>query len=128
MQLEFVPVEDFYFALTLCSKPLEDFGDSTLVETIKAQLHDKFGQASTVAAAKQNNFNYTFRVLDLENSPSPQLVVAIADWQDKIRLSSDYGWALNEERKPRRTENFDQRDAFCKDLKQYFREVVGLSF
>ncbi len=127
MQLEFVPVEDFYFALTLCSKPLEDFGDVAQVEVVRAQLQKTFGQASTVAAAKQNNFNYTFRVLDVENPPSPQLVVAIADWQDKLRLSSDYGWTLNEDRKPRRTDYFDQRNAFCAELKIYFRAVLGLS-
>ena len=127
MQLEFVPVEDFYFALTLCCRTLEDIGDRESVATIKAELEEKFGQSSTVAAAKQNNFNYTFKVTGVDNSPSEQLVISIADWQDQIRLSSDYGWSLNENRKPTRTEKFEQRSHFAQELKQFLRQELHLS-
>lgn len=127
MQLEFVPVEDFYFALTLCCRTLEDIGNSDSVTILKQELASKFGQASTVAAAKQNTFNYTFRVKGVDNTPSSQLVVAIADWQDKIRITSDYGWHLNEERKPTRTEKFEQRSQFATELKSYLSQELQLT-
>lgn len=127
MQLEFVPVEDFYFALTLCCRTLEDIGNQETVTQLKAELEAKFGQSSTVAAAKQNSFNYTFTVSGVDNSPSSQLVISIADWQDKLRLSSDYGWTLNETRKPTRTEKFEQRANFSTELKQYLRQEFNLS-
>jgi hypothetical protein len=115
MQLEFIPVDSFYFAITLCLRTLEEFEDPALVAQVHTQLGQALGQSSTVAAAQQNTFNYTFKVLDYDNSPSPQLVVSILDWQDKLRLSSDYGWTLNQERKPERTEKFALRDQFCAD-------------
>ena len=127
MQLEFVPVEDFYFALTLCCRTLEDIGDREDARALKAELAEKFGQSSTVAAAKQNSFNYTFQVSGVDNSPSPQLVISIADWQDQIRISSDYGWTLNENRKPTRTEKFDHRNNFAQELKEFLRQEFHLS-
>lgn len=95
MQLEFVPVEEFYFALTLAVKTLEDIDEPNLAEEVGNRLKEKFGQPSTVAAAKQNTFNYVFRVRDVDSSPAKQLVVSVADWQGKLRLSSDYGWTLD---------------------------------
>lgn len=126
MRLEFVPVEEFYFALTLAVRTLEEIGNAELVEQTRLRLQDKFGQPSTVAAAKQNTFNYVFRVHEYDNSPAPQLVVSIADWQDKLRLSSDYGWTLDAERKPVRTDRFEQRDEFSQTLQTHLRDWIGL--
>lgn len=126
MQLEFIPVEDFYFALTLAVRTLEEIPDVELVQHTRSRLENTFGQSSTVAAAKQNTFNYVFRVHDYDNSPSSQLVVSIADWQDKLRLSSDYGWTLDAERKPTRTERFEQRHAFVQALRSHLKETFGL--
>jgi hypothetical protein len=128
MQLEFVPVEDFYFALTLCAKTLEEIADDSLVQKAKAILAAQFGQASTVASARQNTFNYVFRVRDLDNSPAPQLVVSVSDWQDKLRLSSDLGWTLDEERKPTRTDKFQLRSDFTEQLKQHLKEKLQIPF
>jgi hypothetical protein len=128
MQLEFVPVEDFYFALTLCAKTLEEITDESLVRTTKMLLAEQFGQSSTVASARQNTFNYVFRVRNLDNSPAPHLVVSISDWQDKLRLSSDFGWMLDPERKPIRTDKFQMRSEFAEQLKQYLKEKVQIPF
>jgi len=122
MQLEFVPVEDFYFALTLAVRTLEDIPNAELIEQMRSRLEEKFGQPSTVAAAKQNTFNYVFRVHGHDNSPANQLIVSVADWQDKLRLSSDYGWTLDADRKPTRTERFDQRSEFCQQLRSHLQE------
>jgi hypothetical protein len=122
MQLEFVPVEDFYFALTLAVRVLEDLTQPGLSEKIRAKLEQKFGQPSTVAAASQNTFNYVFHVQDYDNSPAPQLIISIADWQGNLRLSSDYGWMLDADRKPTRTERFEQRSQFAKTLRSYLQE------
>lgn len=126
MRLEFVPVEEFYFALTLAVRTLEELTDAALVEQVGSRLQEKFGQPSTVAAAKQNTFNYVFRVHDYDNSPAPQLVVSIADWQDKLRLSTDYGWTLDQDRKPERTERFDQRPEFSHALRVHLQDWLGL--
>jgi hypothetical protein len=128
MQLEFVPVEDFYFALTLCAKTLEEITDESLVRTAKTLLAEQFGQSSTVASARQNTFNYVFRVRDLDNSPAQHLVVSVSDWQDKLRLSSDFGWMLDTERKPTRTDKFQMRSEFAEQLKQYLKEKVKIPF
>ncbi len=119
MQLEFVPIEDFYFALTLAVRPLEDIGDAQLVALVRSRLQDMCGQPSTIAAATQNNFNYVFIVNNADRSPAPKLVVSIADWQNKLRLSSDYGWTLDKERKPIRTELFNQRSDFACQLRSH---------
>ncbi len=126
MQLEFVPVEEFYFALTLAVRTLDEIADPALVEAVRTRLQSQFGQPSTVAAAKQNTFNYVFRVHDYDNSPAPQLVISIADWQDKLRLSSDYGWTLDAERKPVRTERFEQRGLFTQDLYVQIKDQFAL--
>jgi hypothetical protein len=128
MQLEFVPVEDFYFALTLCAKTLEEITDESLVHIAKTVLSEQFGQSSTVASARQNTFNYVFRVRDLDNSPAPHLVVSVSDWQDKLRLSSDFGWMLDAERKPTRTDKFQQRSEFTAQLKQHLKENIQIPF
>lgn len=127
MQLEFVPVEEFYFALTLAVRTLAEVGDAALVEQVRLRLQDKLGQPSTVAAAKQNTFNYVFLVHDYDNSPASQLVVSIADWQDKLRLSSDYGWTLDAERKPIRTDRFEQREQFTQALCSHLQHWLDLS-
>ena len=127
MQLEFIPVEEFYFALTLAVRSLEDLGNPDLVEQVRSRLESQCGQSSTVAAAKQNTFNYVFRVHGYDNSPAPQLIVSVADWQDKLRLSSDYGWMLNKERKPVRTELFNQRPEFAQKLRSHLEDWLQVS-
>lgn len=122
MQLQFVPVEEFYFALTLAVRILEDIDHPNLMEQVRSSLTTKCGQPSTVAAASQNTFNYVFIVHEYDNSPAKQLVVSVADWQGKLRLSSDYGWVLDEQRKPVRTEKFNQRPIFAQHLKSYLQD------
>jgi hypothetical protein len=126
MQLEFVSVEEFYFALTLAVKLLEEHQDEALVEQVRSRLQDKFGQPSTIAPGKQNTFNYVFRVQDYDNSPAPQLILSISDWQNKLRLSSDYGWTLDADRKPTRTERFQQREEFSQIVRSVLREQLGI--
>lgn len=126
MQLEFVPVEEFYFALTLAVRTLEDLDTPKLAEQVKAKLEQKLGQPSTVAAASQNTFSYVFRVKGYDNSPAPQLIASVADWQGNLRLSSDYGWMLDEERKPTRTARFDQRSQFAQALRSYLQDWLEL--
>lgn len=125
MRLEFIPVEAFYFALTLAVRPLEDLEKPDLVKQVRSRLEEECGQPSTIAAAKQNTFNYVFRVHGYENSP--QLLVSISDWQDKLRLSSDYGWTLDEERKPIRTERFSQRAEFAQELRSHLQEWLQVT-
>ena len=122
MQLEFVPVEEFYFALTLAVRTLEDLTKPGLAEQVRSRLEVECGQPSTIAAASQNTFNYVFRVKDYDNSPSPQLMVSVADWQGKLRLSSDYGWTLDESRKPVRTELFSHRQEFSQHLRAHLQD------
>ncbi|MDJ0674928.1 MAG: hypothetical protein QNJ36_06045 [Calothrix sp. MO_167.B42] len=122
MQLEFVPVEKFYFALTLAVRTLEDLEHPGLVDTVRSQLSTKYGQPSTVAPGKQNTFNYVFFVQNIDNSPANQLIVSISDWQNKLRLSSDYGWILDSQRKPVRTDKFHYRLQFSQQLQSYLQE------
>ncbi|WP_460193377.1 hypothetical protein [Thermosynechococcus sp. FA-CM-4201] len=126
MELEFIPVEEFYFALTLAMRTLEDLGDAVFVERVRSRLKERFGQASTVAAGKQNTFNYVFRVKGVDNSPARQLMLSIADWQGKIRLSSDYGWTLDAQRKTIRTEKFGDRPQFCQQVKAHLAQWLEL--
>ncbi|XFA73616.1 hypothetical protein RYO59_001865 [Thermosynechococcaceae cyanobacterium Okahandja] len=126
MELLFVPVEEFYFALTLAVRTLEDIGDAAFVEQMRSRLQERFGQASTVAAGRQNTFNYVFRVKGVDNSPASQLVLSIADWQGKIRLSSDYGWTLDAQRKTIRTQKFGDRPQFCQQVKAYLAEWLDV--
>jgi hypothetical protein len=121
MQLEFIPVEEFYFALTLAVRTLEDVDVPGLTAQVRSRLESECGQPSTVAAASQNTFNYVFRVLDIDNPPAKQLIVSIADWQGKLRLSSDYGWTLDAERKPIRTPLFPQRSQFTEQLRSHLQ-------
>jgi hypothetical protein len=126
MHLEFVPVEEFYFALTLAVRTLEDIATPGLAEQVQSRLEKECGQSSTVAAAKQNTFNYVFRVKDYDNSPAPQLIVSVADWQGNLRLSSDYGWMLDEERKPVRTEKFEHRATFAQAVRSHLQDWLGV--
>jgi len=121
MQLQFIPVEEFYFALTLAVRTLEEINQPGLVEQVRSRLQEQCGQPSTVAAAQQNNFSYVFRVAGCDNSPAQQLIVSIGDWQGKLRLSSDYGWVLDPDRKPVRTEKSSQREAFTRSLRSYLQ-------
>ncbi|PZV13637.1 MAG: hypothetical protein DCF22_10415 [Leptolyngbya sp.] len=127
MQFEFVPVEQFYFALTLAVRTLEEVTTPGLAETIGSRLKQKYGQSSTVAAATQNTFSYVFKVKDIDNSPNSGLIVTIADWQGNLRISSDYGWVLDAERKPVRTDKFSQRPEFSQQVQQYIQEWLNLS-
>ncbi|MBD2020820.1 hypothetical protein H6F43_11565 [Leptolyngbya sp. FACHB-36] len=126
MQLEFVPVEEFYFALTLAVRTLEDITTPGLSEQVRSRLAEICGQASTVAAANQNTYNYVFRVSDVDNSPAPQLILSIADWQNSLRLSSDYGWTLDEQRKPIRTDKFSLRSEFAEQVRSHLQTWLGV--
>lgn len=126
MHLEFVPVEEFYFALTLAVRTLEDIATPGLSDQVRSLLEEEYGQASTVAAASQNTFNYVFRVKDYDNSPANQLIVSVADWQGNLRLSSDYGWMLDSDRKPIRTEKFEHRSTFARDLRSHLQTWLGI--
>ncbi len=122
MQFEFVPVEQFYFALTLAVRTLEDLTTPGLAATIGSRLKQKYGQSSTVAAATQNTYSYVFKVKGIDNVPNSGLIVTIADWQGNLRISSDYGWVLDGERKPIRTDKFSQRPEFAQQVQQYIQE------
>ena len=126
MKLEFVPVEDFYFALTLAVKTLEEIDRPALAEQVRSRLEQKCGQSSTVAAATQNTFNYVFHVLGYDNSPAPQLIVSVSDWQHKLRLSSDYGWIVGPDRKPIRTPRYSQRQEFAQELRLHLQNWLGV--
>jgi len=126
MQLEFIPIDDFYFALTLAVRTLEELTTPGLSEQVRVQLDKKLGQPSTIAAASQNTYNYVFRVKDVDNSPAPQLIVSIADWQGNLRLSSDYGWTLDSDRKPIRTDKFNQRAAFSHQIQAHLQEWLQI--
>jgi hypothetical protein len=43
-----------------------------------------------------------------------------------LRLSSDYGWTLDQDRKPVRTERFNQRPEFAKQLRSYLQDWLPL--
>ena len=117
MRLEFVPVEEFYFAITLCVRVLTEIENPELVAQMREKLSTTLGQSSTVASAQQNSFNYVFRVYEVDCAPAEGLIVSISDWGEALRLNSDFGWMLDENRKPKRTEKFGQRDEFLQQLK-----------
>ncbi|PSB27159.1 hypothetical protein [Stenomitos frigidus] len=127
MQLEFVPVEEFYFALTLAVRTLDDLPTEGLAQQVEKRLKQEFGQPSTVAAANQNTYNYVFRVKEVDNSPADQLILSIADWQGNLRLSSDYGWMLDAERKPVRTDKFNQRSEFSQTVRSHLQDWLQVS-
>ncbi|NWF60683.1 MAG: hypothetical protein HXY43_15835 [Fischerella sp.] len=126
MQLKFIPVEEFYFALTLAVRTLEELDQPGLIEQVRSRLLAECGQPSTVAPGKQNTFNYVFKVEGIDSSPAPGLIVSISDWQDKLRLSSDYGWMLDRQRKPIRTEKFDQRSQFTQQLRSHLQQWLQI--
>ncbi|XHX77714.1 MAG: hypothetical protein RBJ76_25310 [Stenomitos frigidus ULC029] len=127
MQLEFIPVEQFYFALTLAVRTLDDLTTPGLAAQVETRLRETFEQPSTVAAANQNTYNYVFRVSGIDNSPADQLILSIADWQGNLRLSSDYGWMLDAERKAVRTEKFNQRPTFSQQVRAHLQEQFQVS-
>jgi hypothetical protein len=126
MRLKFVSVEEFYFALTLAVKTLEEIEGEALVDRMKTSLAEKFGQPSTIAPGKHNTFNYVFRVHDYDPSPASQLIISISDWQEKLRLSSDFGWILDAERKPVRTDRFEQRHEFTHQLRSHLSQTFAI--
>lgn len=126
MQLDFIPVEEFYFALTLAVRTLDEFPTPGLTAQIEKRLEQEFGQPSTIAAASQNTYNYVFRVVDVDNNPANQLILSIADWQGNLRLSSDYGWTLDAERKPVRTDKFNQRQAFSQQVQSHLQDWLQI--
>jgi hypothetical protein len=126
MQLEFVPIEDFYFELTLAVKTLEELSTPGLAAQAKELLAAKYGEPSTIAGAAQNTFNYVFRVHEVDNSPFHRLIISIADWQGNLRLSSDYGWTLNAEHRAVRAPKHDDRPQFATDLKAHLSNLLGL--
>ena len=126
MKLEFIPVEKFYFALTLGVRTLEDVEKPDLVEEARSQLLLNCGKPSTVAPGKHNTFNYVFHIQGIDNSPSSQLIVSISDWQNKLRLSSDYGWTLDPARKPIRTEKHNLRSQFSQELRSHLQEWLEI--
>jgi len=127
MQLEFVPVEEFYFELTLAVKTLEEIENPELAAKVGQILKDRFGQSSTVAAASQNSYNYVFKVLDVDNSPFHRLIVSVADWGNKLRLSSDYGWKLNGEHRAEKSDRFPGRDQFNQDFKAHLSDMLEIT-
>ena len=126
MDLIFVSVEEFYFALTLAVRTLEDITTPGLAATVATKLQQKLGQPSTVAAASQNTYNYVFKVKDVDNSPNPQLVLSLSDWQGSLRISSDYGWTLDNDRKPTRTDKFEQRNTFAQQVKDHLQQWLDI--
>ena len=127
MELEFIPVEEFYFALTLAVKILEEIEQPELPARVKLQLEQRFGQPSTVAAARHNTFNYVFRVCRWEGAPAAQLIVSISDWQEKLRLSSNYGWTLDENRRPVRTQQYQHRQLFAQQLRSHLQNWLQVN-
>jgi len=127
MQLEFISVEQFYFALTLAVRTLDDLTTPGLAAQVGKRLKETFEQPSTVAAANQNTYNYVFRVNGVDNSPADQLILSIADWQGNLRLSSDYGWMLDAERKAVRTEKFNQRPTFSQQVRAHLQAQFQVS-
>ncbi len=128
MQLTFVPVEEFYFELTLAIKPLGDLENAELAAHVGSILKERFGQSSTVASATQNTYNYVFKVTDVDNSPFNRLVVSIGDWGNNLRLSSVYGWMLNETHRAEKSDRFASRDQFAQDFKTYVQSWLGVTF
>jgi len=126
MELEFIPVEEFYFALTLAVRTLEEINKPGLAEKVRVRLEKEYGQSSTVAAASQNTFNYIFRVKNVDNSPASQLILSLADWQGALRISSDYGWKLDQDRKPVRTEKFQTRGEFSQQVQKHLDDWLEL--
>jgi hypothetical protein len=127
MQFEFVPVEQFYFALTLAVKTLEEFTTPGLAEKVGDRLKQQYGQSSTLAASPPNTYNYVFQVQGIDNSPNPGLIVSISCWQGKLRISTDYGWVLDDDRKPVRSDKFSQRPEFAQQIQQHLQDWLQVS-
>lgn len=127
MRLEFVPVEEFFFALTRSVRLLEEIDNPELLEQMRSHLRAEYGQPSTIAAAQDNTFNYVFRLFGYGDTPETPLFISISDWNGKLRLSSDFGWTLSEARKPIRTEQFGQRSEFAQQLKLLLQDHFNLA-
>jgi hypothetical protein len=123
MQLQFVPVEEFYFALTLDTRLLQSWNDGVLVKQLAEQLKNRYGQASTVAAAPQNTYNYVFRVV--EGAPVGT-VVEVFNWGEQLRLSSNFGLERTASGKVEKRDSYDQRDQFAAQVCAYFAEQLAV--
>ncbi|AGY60264.1 hypothetical protein [Gloeobacter kilaueensis] len=123
MQLEFVSVEDFYFALTLETRLLHEWNDAALVDQARLKLMAHYGEPSTIAAARQNTFNYVFRVSGGEGTGA---MVELLDWGEQLRLNSSYGLVRAPDGKVNRLESFEKRPAFAREVADYFAAQLGL--
>jgi len=85
MQLEFIPVEAFYFALTLAVRPLEDLENPDLVEQVRSRLEQECGQPQSLPPNKIHLTMY-FAFMDTTTALHPSSLVSVADWQDNLRL------------------------------------------
>ncbi|BAC88814.1 hypothetical protein [Gloeobacter violaceus] len=110
MQLDFVSVEEFYFALTLDTRLLYEWHDPALVEQVRLRLKAGYGEPSTVAAARQNTFNYVFRVIG--NLPANTLI-EVLDWGEQLRLNSNYGLERTPGGKVNRLPAYEERPQFA---------------
>lgn len=125
MQLQFVSVEEFYFALTLDTRLLQSWNDGELMRQLAEQLKNRYGQASTVAAAPQNTFNYVFRVV--EGAPAGT-VVEIFNWGEQLRLSSNFGLERTASGKAEKLDSYNQRSQFAIQVCAYFAETLTVAF
>ncbi|MBW4696277.1 MAG: hypothetical protein KME03_00005 [Aphanocapsa lilacina HA4352-LM1] len=110
MQLDFVSVEEFYFALTLDTRLLYEWHDTTLVEQVGLKLKACYEEPSTVAAARQNTFNYVFRVVG--DLPANTLI-EVLDWGEHLRLNSNYGLERTPGGKVNRLPAYEDRPQFA---------------
>lgn len=123
MQLQFVPVDEFYFALTLDTRLLHSWTDSTLVARLREKLRGRFGQPSTVAAAEQNTFNYVFRVL--AEAPSGT-ILEVFDWGEQLRLGSNYGLERSSSGKVNRLVTFEERPDFARRASKWLASELAV--
>ena len=105
-----------------------DIENAELATRVGSILKERFGQSSTVASATQNTYNYVFKITDVDNSPFNRLIVSIGDWGNNLRLSSDYGWMLNESHRAEKSDRFASRDQFAQDFKTYVQSWLGVTF
>lgn len=124
MQLQFVPVEEFYFALTLDTRLLLEWTDAQLVGQVQPALKAQYGQSSTVAAAKQNSFNYVFRIV-AEDIP-PDTILEVFDWAEQLRLSSNYGLVRAQDGKVTRLTSYEQRPQLARQVSAHLSSVLAV--
>jgi len=126
MQLEFIPVEAFLLCPYPGGSPFRDLENPDLVEQVRSRLEQECGQPSTIAAANKIHLTMYFAFMDTTTALHPSSLVSVADWQDNLRLSSDYGSWIR--RKPVRTERFSQRSEFAQNCGHTSRLAASLNF